>query len=90
MEWEGRVAFGPTARPIFFLGRRDPVQTRQHIAFHAADRDAVDAVHAAALAAGGPDHGGPGMRTRYHPHYYGAFVLDPDGNNAEAVCHTPA
>jgi catechol 2,3-dioxygenase-like lactoylglutathione lyase family enzyme len=90
MEWEGRVAFGPTARPIFFLGARPPVASGLHLAFQAADRDAVDAFHAAALAAGGHDNGKPGMRTQYHPHYYGAFVLDPDGNNAEAVCHTPA
>src|SRR3954468_23349440 len=84
MEWEGRVAFGPTARPIFFLGPREPVQSGLHIAFQAADRDAVDAFHAAALAAGGGDNGAPGMRPQYHPHYYGAFVRDPDGNNAEA------
>src|SRR4051812_402703 len=90
MEWEGRVAFGPTARPIFFLGAREPFTTGVHIAFQAADRERVDAFHAAALAAGGRDNGRPGMRQQYHPHYYGAFVLDPDGNNAEAVCHTPA
>ena len=90
MEWEGRIAFGPTARPIFFIGRRGPVQTGLHLAFEAKDRPAVDAFHAAAMAAGARDNGGPGMRTHYHPHYYGAFVLDPDGNNAEAVCHTPA
>src|SRR4051794_33580321 len=79
MEWEGRIAFGPTARPIFFLLEREPVQTGLHIAFQAADRDAVDAFHEAAVAAGGHDNGGPGMRQQYHPHYYGAFVLDPDG-----------
>ena len=61
-----------------------------HVAFTAADRKTVDAFHAAALAAGGTDNGGPGVREIYHPHYYGAFVLDPDGNNVEAVCHTPA
>ncbi len=90
MEWENRVAFGPTARPIFFISVGRPVVTNLHLAFQAPDRDAVDAYHAAALAAGGRDNGGPGMRPQYHPHYYGAFVLDPDGNNAEAVCHTPA
>ena len=52
-------------------------------------RSDVDAFHAAALAAGARDNGAPGVRPQYHPHYYGAFVLDPDGNNAEAVCHTP-
>ena len=88
MEWEGRVAFGPPARPIFFIGSGPA--TTLHVAFQARDRDAVDAFHAAALAAGGRDNGGPGMRPRYHAHYYGAFVLDPDGINAEAVCHTPS
>ena len=89
MERDDRVAFGPTARPIFWLVAREPV-TAAHVAFQASDRERVDAFHAAALAAGATDNGGPGMRPQYHPHYYGAFVLDPDGNNAEAVCHTPA
>jgi catechol 2,3-dioxygenase-like lactoylglutathione lyase family enzyme len=60
-----------------------------HVAF-AADRATVDAFHAAALAAGGTDHGAPGLRPHYHENYYAAFVRDPDGNNIEAVCHTPA
>jgi catechol 2,3-dioxygenase-like lactoylglutathione lyase family enzyme len=89
LERDDRVAFGPTARPIFWLVAREPV-TGAHVAFEASDRERVDAFHAAALAAGATDNGGPGMRPQYHPHYYGAFVLDPDGNNAEAVCHTPA
>ena len=59
------------------------------MAFTASDREMVDAFHAAALAAGAADNGGPGVREIYHPDYYGAFVLDPDGNNVEAVCHTP-
>ena len=87
MEWKGRVAFGPPARPIFFLAPDQP-PSALHVSFQARDRDAVDAFHAAALAAGGRDNGAPGMRPQYHPHYYGAFVLDPDGNNIEAVCHT--
>lgn len=58
-----------------------------HVAFRVATRAAVDAFHRAALAAGGRDNGAPGPRPQYHPHYYGAFVLDPDGNNIEAVCH---
>ncbi len=58
------------------------------MAFSAEDRDTVDAFHAAALEAGGKDNGEPGVREIYHPQYYGAFVLDPDGNNVEAVCHT--
>jgi predicted lactoylglutathione lyase len=49
----------------------------------------VDAFYKAALANGGRDNGGPGLRPHYHEHYYGAFVIDPDGNNVEAVCHAP-
>jgi catechol 2,3-dioxygenase-like lactoylglutathione lyase family enzyme len=62
------------------------VQGRLHIAFTAESRDVVDAFHAAALAAGATDNGAPGVRKIYHPSYYGAYVLDPDGNNIEAVC----
>ena len=58
-----------------------------HIAFRVNSRAAVDAFHAAALAAGGTDNGKPGLRPQYHPNYYGAYVLDPDGHNIEAVCH---
>jgi catechol 2,3-dioxygenase-like lactoylglutathione lyase family enzyme len=61
-----------------------------HVAFLAASRAQVDAFHAAALAAGGTDNGAPGVRPHYHPNYYAAFVLDPDGRNVEAVCHAPA
>ena len=61
-----------------------------HVALAADDRAAVDEFHAAALAAGGTDNGAPGVRERYHPNYYGAYVLDTDGNNDEAVCHKPA
>jgi catechol 2,3-dioxygenase-like lactoylglutathione lyase family enzyme len=66
------------------------VTTGCHLCWAAPDRGAVDAFHAAALAAGGRDNGAPGLRPEYHPHYYGAFVIDPDGNNVEAVCHAPA
>jgi catechol 2,3-dioxygenase-like lactoylglutathione lyase family enzyme len=59
-----------------------------HVAFMVSDMAAVDAFHAAALAAGGRDNGPPGLRPEYHAGYYGAFVLDPDGNNVEAVHHT--
>jgi catechol 2,3-dioxygenase-like lactoylglutathione lyase family enzyme len=61
-----------------------------HVAFLAQTRDLVDKFHAAGLAAGGKDKGAPGLRPHYHKNYYGAFVLDPDGNNIEAVCHRPA
>ena len=60
-----------------------------HVAFHADSREAVDAFYAAGLAAGGTDNGAPGLRPQYHAGYYGAYVLDPDGNNVEAVHHTP-
>jgi len=58
-----------------------------HLAFHAVDRERVDAFHSAALGAGGTDSGAPGVREYYHPSYYAAFVFDPDRNNVEAVCH---
>jgi catechol 2,3-dioxygenase-like lactoylglutathione lyase family enzyme len=58
-----------------------------HIAFRVASRAAVDAFYQAAIASGGKDNGAPGLRPQYHPNYYGAFVLDPDGHNIEAVCH---
>ena len=60
-----------------------------HVCFRAPDRAAVDVFHAAALASGGRDDGAPGLRPQYHSHYYGAFVLDPDGHRIEAVCHAP-
>ena len=74
--------------PIDHLGFnvRDFAQSR---AFYAADRAQVRAFHAAALAAGGTDNGAPGLRPQYHANCYGAFVLDPDGHNIEAVCHAP-
>ena len=60
-----------------------------HVCFKAPNRAAVKAFHNAALAAGGRDNGAPGLRPHYHAHYYGAFVIDPDGHNVEAVCHRP-
>jgi catechol 2,3-dioxygenase-like lactoylglutathione lyase family enzyme len=91
--FSGLAGFGPTEgmrKPYFWIGTRHEPQSGVHVAFTASDRASVDAFHAAALAAGAKDNGGPGVREIYHPHYYGAFVLDPDGNNVEAVCHTPA
>lgn len=85
----GVGGFGDSGKPYFWIGRRDrPPQTGVHVAFAADSPEQVDAFHAAALAAGATDNGGPGLREIYHPNYYGAFVLDPDGNNVEAVCHT--
>jgi catechol 2,3-dioxygenase-like lactoylglutathione lyase family enzyme len=81
---------GDLTKPYFWImARGRPPVSGAHLAFAAANRDAVDAFHAAALAAGGTDNGAPGPRPIYHPAYYGAFVLDPDGNNVEAVCHRP-
>ena len=80
--------YGDT-RPFFWIGRGG-APGACHVAFAAADRATVDAFHAAATAAGGRDNGRPGLRPEYHANYYGAFVLDPDGNNIEAVCHAPA
>ncbi|HET9516695.1 MAG TPA: VOC family protein [Actinoplanes sp.] len=83
------LGFGaPGGRPFFFLAVRETTH-RVHLAFTAPDRAAVDAFHAAALRAGGVDNGAPGPRPHYHEHYYGAYVFDADGNNVEAVCHTP-
>lgn len=77
-------------KPFFWVFDRGNANKGVHIAFAAPDRETVDSFHAAALAAGAEDNGGPGVREIYHPSYYGAFVLDPDGNNVEAVCHMPA
>jgi catechol 2,3-dioxygenase-like lactoylglutathione lyase family enzyme len=70
---------------------RTPIKPpeRCHYAFAAVDRKSVDAFHAAALKAGGRDGGPPGLRPEYHPNYYAAYVIDPDGYHIEAVCHTP-
>ncbi|MGV7196966.1 VOC family protein [Xanthomonas axonopodis] len=77
-------------RAIVWLGSDAQSPGTAHLALAAADRASVDAFHRAVLAAGGRDHGAPGLRPHYHPHYYSAFVLDPDGNNLEAVCHRAA
>ena len=77
---------GRNGMPSFWI-RTGEVADPSHIAFQAGDRETVDAFHAAALAAGGKDNGKPGKREIYHPNYYGAFVLDPDGHNVEAVIH---
>lgn len=74
-------------RPWFWIVEDDPTSGRLHIALRARDRASVDAFHREAILAGGRDHGAPGLRPHYHPGYYGAFVLDPDGHNIEAVVH---
>lgn len=84
------AGFGLGRKPEFSIfepstGKNQPMP--QHIAFSAVSRDAVDAFYMAALTAGATPNGPPGLRPEYHPNYYGAFVIDPDGNNVEAVCH---
>lgn len=81
------LGFGSDNNPFFWIGDNERVGQGTHVAFTAATRAEVDAFHRAALAAGGKDHGAPGLRPQYHPNYYAAFVLDPDGVNVEAVCH---
>jgi catechol 2,3-dioxygenase-like lactoylglutathione lyase family enzyme len=86
----GTGGFGSEGKPWFWItDQREPTTENVHVAFAARDRATVDAFHAAALEAGGTDNGAPGIRTIYHPDYYGAYVLDPDGNNVEVVCHRP-
>lgn len=87
---DGVAAFGPPGAPLFWIHEGDQPQRNVHIAFSAAHRSAVDHFHAVAIATGATDNGAPGLRPEYHENYYGAFVLDPDGNNIEAVCHAPA
>jgi catechol 2,3-dioxygenase-like lactoylglutathione lyase family enzyme len=83
------AGFGAGGKPDFWIGGEGGLHKEVHIAILSKDRAGVDAFHKAALAAGGKDNGAPGLRPQYHPNYYGAFVLDPDGHNIEAVCHTP-
>lgn len=89
MESEGALGMGADKKPDLWIAQ-DPENTRPtHLAFAAPSRKAVDAFHAAALAAGAKDNGKPGVRAEYHPTYYAAFVLDEDGHNIEAVVHRP-
>ena len=85
------AGYGSDGKPDFWVASGRPAGeiTHFHVAFVARDRATVDAFYAAAIAAGGRDNGGPGLRPHYHPNYYAAFVFDPDGNNIEAVCHLP-
>ena len=84
------AGLGADGKPFLWLAAAGKTTPHVHIAFRAETRAQVDAFFAAAIAAGGKDNGGPGIRALYHPNYYGAFVLDPDGHNIEAVCHAPA
>ena len=82
------AGFGGNGKPSFWIGTGGAITGGLHVALAARSRSEVDAFHVAALAAGARDNGAPGLRPIYHPNYYGAFVLDPDNNNVEAVCHT--
>ena len=82
-------AFGPDGRPVFWVIEVREAASPRHVAFSASDRKSVDEFHLAGLGAGGRDNGAPGLRPIYHANYYGGFLIDPDGNNVEAVCHTP-
>ena len=97
MEFGKACGFGRDKKPDFWIGEgatsfQKPEHlapiTPAHVCFVARSRAEVDAFHQAALAAGGRDNGAPGIRKEYHPNYYGAFVLDPDGHNVEACIHT--
>lgn len=86
-EW---AMLGRSGRGQFWFGAYGPSPGPLHVAFSAETREQVRQFHAAALAAGGRDNGPPGIRAQYHPDYYAAFVIGPDGHNLEAVCHAPA
>jgi catechol 2,3-dioxygenase-like lactoylglutathione lyase family enzyme len=89
-QYEGGFGIGAEDGSAVWVAGGPPQKPIAHLAFRAEDRKQVDAFHRAALAAGGKDNGKPGLRENYSPTYYAAFVLDPDGNNIEAVCHAPA
>jgi catechol 2,3-dioxygenase-like lactoylglutathione lyase family enzyme len=98
MEFDKFCGFGRDKKPDFWVGagkmrfqteEQARVITPVHVCFAARSRAEVDAFYTAALGAGAKDNGPPGIRKEYHPHYYGAFVLDPDGHNVEAVFHAP-
>lgn len=89
MEVQGWVGMGKGGKPELWFGEGAVPQGKMHIAFMAENRAQVRAFYAAALAAGAADNGPPGVREIYHPNYYGAFVIGPDGHNVEAVCHAP-
>jgi catechol 2,3-dioxygenase-like lactoylglutathione lyase family enzyme len=97
MEFGTVGGFGRDGKPDFWIGQgKTTFQTEEqvriitpiHVSFSARNKEEVDAFYRAALAAGGKDNGAPGPRPEYHPGYYGAFVIDPDGHNVEAVIHT--
>lgn len=88
MEFENGGGFGKNKKPDFWIHQGEATKAI-HVAFACETREMVDSFYKAAIEASGKDNGGPGLREHYHPDYYGAFILDPDGNNIEAVCHKP-
>jgi catechol 2,3-dioxygenase-like lactoylglutathione lyase family enzyme len=88
MEYLEGCGFGAPGKPDYFLAQRGEPSSPVHVAFASPDRNTVQAFYEAGLAAGGRDNGPPGLRRVYHEHYYGAYVLDPEGNNIEAVTHS--
>lgn len=93
-EKNGWAGFGPPGKPLFWIGASESSDRSLpgpiHVAFAARNRPAVKAFYVAAIEAGATDNGPPGLRPEYHANCFGAFVIDPDGNNIEAVCHDPA
>jgi catechol 2,3-dioxygenase-like lactoylglutathione lyase family enzyme len=89
MDFVEGAGYAAEGKPDFFLAQRGEPSSPVHVAFRAPDRRSVDAFHEAAIAAGGTDNGPPGIRRVYHEYYYGAYALDPEGNNIEAVTHEP-
>lgn len=89
MEVPEAVGLGRDHKPSFWLGASTEQGGPLHLAFTAETRSQVDDFYRRAIAAGGKDNGPPGLRPHYHPNYYGAFVIGPDGHNVEAVCHKP-
>jgi catechol 2,3-dioxygenase-like lactoylglutathione lyase family enzyme len=83
------AGYGAGKKAFFWIGVKTVPVTGVHVAFAVESRDLVDRFHATGLVVGGRDNGAPGLRPHYHPNYYGAFILDPDGHNIEAVCHAP-
>ena len=86
---DAHAGFGKDDKAFFWIGGGAKPKGGTHVAFTAPTRADVDTFYRAALAAGGRENGSPGLRPHYHPDYYGAFVLDPDGNNIEAACRRP-
>jgi catechol 2,3-dioxygenase-like lactoylglutathione lyase family enzyme len=89
LEFPDMAGLGREGKPELWIGEREEPSAHVHVALSNADRRSVDEFSTAALGAGGRDNGAPGLRPIYHEQYYGAYVLDPDGNNIEAVCHLP-